>query len=448
MLDFRLLTKNKVFYLKLILFPSILILILGTVFSNASGEIKPYSIAFYNQDQGLSHGDQHNSLGKTLQENIFEQTEIKKIISLKEVSSYEQGKQMLQDGQVAVLISIPSNFTKAAMNNEKTSISLLGDNDKPLDKQVTSTILERFMGSVRTVAVEQKTLMELLNRKDKEDNGKDSRSKSGSNSNSDTNSNSDSKSDTNKGIKDQVEAKEMKIKIEQMMAQISGNHGLDLKIPKVSTNKSAVLIDAMQYYSIAMVVMFSIMTSFVLVHSIVDEKQNHTLFRIKSTPTLQIQYVLGKLSGIVFCVVIQMIIVIAISQFVFQMQWGNLFDLLLITVAYAFAIGSMVLLWGFIAKDHVAVSGLSSPVLYIFSFLGGSFIPKSGLPEGLRVVQEMIPNGKAINAYLQVSQGIGLKGIYVDLLELIGIGLLFMLLNIKVYGGKWGNTRAISNHGE
>lgn len=436
MLDFRLLTKNKVFYLKLILFPSILILILGTVFSDASGEIKPFSIAFYNQDQGLSHGNQHNSLGKTLKENVFEQTEIKKFISLKEVSSYEQGKQMLQNGQVAALISIPSNFTKAAMNNEKTSISLLGDNDKPLDKQVTSTILERFMGSVRTVAVEQKTLMELLNRKDKEDKGKDSKSMS------------DSNSDTNRGIKEQVEAKEMKIKIEQMMAQISSNHGLDFKIPKVSTNKSAVLIDAMQYYSIAMVVMFSIMTSFVLVHSIVDEKQNHTLFRIKSTPTLQIQYVLGKLCGIVFCVVIQMLIVIAISRFVFQMKWGNLFDLLLITVAYAFAIGSMVLLWGFIAKDHVAVSGMSSPVLYIFSFLGGSFIPKSGLPEGLRVVQEMIPNGKAINAYLQLSQGIGLKGIYVDLLELIGIGILFMLLNIKVYGGKGGNTRAISIHGK
>lgn len=407
MLDFRLLTKNKVFYLKLILFPSILILILGTVFSNASGEIKPFSIAFYNQDQGYSHGGQHNSLGKTLKENVFEQTEIKKIISLKEVSSYEQGKQMLQDGQVAALISIPSNFTKAAMNNEKTSISVLGDNDKPLDKQVITTIVERFIGSVRTIAVEQKILIEMMNSKQKESGG------------------------NSVGIE-----------------QISSNHGLDLKIEKVSTNKSAVLIDAMQYYSIAMVVMFSIMTSFVLVHSIVDEKQNHTLFRIKSTPTLQIQYVLGKLCGIVFCVVIQMMIVIAISYFVFQIQWGNLFDLLLITVAYAFAIGSMVLLWGFIAKDHVAVSGLSSPVLYIFSFLGGSFIPKSGLPEGLRVVQEIIPNGKAINAYLQVSQGIGLKGIYVDLLELIGIGLLFMLLSIRVYGGKGGNTRAISIHGK
>lgn len=410
MLDFRLLTKNKVFYLKLILFPSILILILGTVFSNASGEIKPFSIAFYNQDQGFSHGDQHNSLGKTLKENVFEQTEIKKIISLKEVSSYEQGKQMLQDGQVTALISIPSNFTKAAMNNEKTSISLLGDNDKPLDKQVTTTILERFMGSVRTVAVEQKILIEMMNSKQKESGG---------------------------NIVD----------IEQIMKQISSNHGLDLQIQKVSTNKSSVLIDAMQYYSIAMVVMFSIMTSFVLVHSIVDEKQNHTLFRIKSTPTLQTQYVLGKLCGIIFCVVIQMMIVIAISQLVFQIQWGNLFDLLLITVAYAFAIGSMVLLWGFIAKDHVAVSGLSSPILYIFSFLGGSFIPKSGLPDGLRVVQEMIPNGKAINAYLQVSQGMGLKGIYVDLLELIGIGLLFMLLSIRVYGGKGGNTHAISTHG-
>ncbi|MCE4148116.1 ABC transporter permease [Bacillus velezensis] len=192
----------------------------------------------------------------------------------------------------------------------------------------------------------------------------------------------------------------------------------------------------MQYYSIAMVVMFSIMTAFVLVHSIVDERQNNTLFRIKSTPTLNIQYVLGKLTGIIFAILMQMTAVILISWVVFRMNWGNLFDIFVITVVYAFAIGSIVLFWGFTAKDHVAVSSMASPVLYIFSFLGGSFIPKNGLPDSLRVVQEIIPNGKAINSYLKVKQNIGLSGMYIDLLELIGIGLIFVFINIMVFNRK------------
>lgn len=127
-------------------------------------------------------------------------------------------------------------------------------------------------------------------------------------------------------------------------------------------------VDAIQYYSIAMVVMFSIMTAFVLVHSIVDERQNHTLFRIRSTPAWDVQYVLGKLSGIILAIVLQMSCVILISWLVFAMSWGQPLELLMITVVYAFAIGSLVLLWGFIAKDHTTVSSLASPVLYIFSF--------------------------------------------------------------------------------
>ncbi|OKP79943.1 ABC transporter permease [Paenibacillus helianthi] len=408
LLDLRLLTKNKTFYLKLILFPSILILILGTVFSDSSSQIKTFNVAFYNSDKGTYEGTEFVSLGNVLRDNVFKHKVLEGIVNLKEATSYNQGKQLLKDGQVAVFVYVPESFTKAAMNNEQTNIVLMGDNDKPLDKEIIATILDRFSASVRTKNVEQSTILQIISSK----------------------------------------GNVPKDKMEKVMSQISGNKELSLNIREVPTNKEAVPIDAMQYYSIAMVVMFSIMTAFVLVHSIVDEKQNHTMFRIKSTPTLNIQYVLGKLFGIILSVVIQMVIVIIISRVVFQMKWGNYFDLLVITIVYAFAIGSIILLWGFTAKDHVAVSSLASPVLYIFSFLGGSLIPKSGLPDSLRVIQEILPNGKAINSYVKVCQGVGLDGMYIDLLELIGIGLIFIIFNIRVYNGKGWSKRAIYSHGK
>ncbi|OKP85947.1 ABC transporter permease [Paenibacillus sp. P32E] len=408
LLDLRLLTKNKTFYLKLILFPSILILILGTVFSDSSSQIKTFNVAFYNSDKGTYEGTEFVSLGNVLRDNVFKQKDLEGIVNLKEATSYNQGKHLLKDGQVAVFVYVPESFTKAAMNNEQTNIVLMGDNDKPLDKEIVATILDRFSASVRTKNVEQSTILQIISSK----------------------------------------GNVPKDKMEKVMSQISGNKELSLNIREVPTNKEAVPIDAMQYYSIAMVVMFSIMTAFVLVHSIVDEKQNHTMFRIKSTPTLNIQYVLGKLFGIILSVVIQMVIVIIISRVVFQMKWGNYYDLLVITIVYAFAIGSIILLWGFTAKDHVAVSSLASPVLYIFSFLGGSLIPKSGLPDSLRVIQEILPNGKAINSYVKVCQGMGLDGMYIDLLELIGIGLIFIIFNIRVYNGKGWSKRAIYSHGK
>ncbi|MFC3746107.1 ABC transporter permease [Paenibacillus sp. GCM10012306] len=410
LLDLRLLTKNKSFYLKLILFPSLLILILGTVFSDSRSPIKAFDVAFYNSDTGtVGNGNSSMSLGNVLRDTVLKQEDLKNIIHLIEAGSYMQGKHLVENGQASVFVYVPEDFTKAALSNEKTKIVLIGDNDKTLDKEIIATILDQFGASIRTMNVEQRTILQAISSKG------------------------------NAIPKD---------KVEQVMSQLSSSAELSLKIPSVTTNEAAAPISAMQYYSIAMVVMFSIMTAFVLVHSIVDEKQSHTLFRIRSTPTLNIQYVLGKLFGIILAVVMQMSIVIIISRVVFQMKWGNPLELFVITVVYAFAIGSIILLWGFTAKDHVAVSSMASPVLYIFSFLGGSFISKSGLPDSLRFFQEIIPNGKAINSYLKVSQGVGLDGMYIDLLELVGIGTIFMIFNIMVYSGKGWNKRAIYSHGK
>ncbi|MGV0172396.1 ABC transporter permease [Bacillus velezensis] len=390
-LDFKLLTKNKSFYLKLMLFPSLLILILGSVFSNSDSKIEAFDVAFYSADSGESV-----SLGDVLKDKVFKKGDLKDIIHLKEAESYNDGEKLVKEGKAAAFIYVPKHFTKAVMNNGKTNIDLIGNNNKTIDKNIVQAVLEGFTKSVKTMSAEQQEVIKHI-------------SPGGS---------------------------VPKEKIEKMMNDLADNDGISADIPKAATNKNAVPVDSMQYYSIAMVVMFSIMTAFVLVHSIVDERQNNTLFRIKSTPTLNIQYVLGKLTGIIFAILMQMTAVILISWVVFRMNWGNLFDIFVITVVYAFAIGSIVLFWGFTAKDHVAVSSMASPVLYIFSFLGGSFISKNGLPDSLRVVQEIIPNGKAINSYLKVKQNIGLSGMYIDLLELIGIGLIFVFINIMVFNRK------------
>ena len=56
---------------------------------------------------------------------------------------------------------------------------------------------------------------------------------------------------------------------------LSGEREQAVTIPKQSAITRT--IDAMQYYSIAMVVMFSIMTAFALIHGIVEETAAHVI---------------------------------------------------------------------------------------------------------------------------------------------------------------------------
>ena len=84
-------------------------------------------------------------------------------------------------------------------------------------------------------------------------------------------------------------------------------------------------------------------------------------------PVLRIQYVAGKLWGIMLAILMQMAAVIIASSILYQVKWGNLFEILLVTIVYSFAIGSIVLLWGLL-QNHETVSSMAAPILYGFSF--------------------------------------------------------------------------------
>ncbi|ASP24911.1 ABC transporter permease [Bacillus sp. NEAU-CP5] len=381
LLDFRLLAGAKSFYIKLILFPALMIFILGTVFHGDS-KVKPFQTAFYNADHAES------SLGDVLKNDVLKQTDL---IRVKDIGSYQEGKQLVESGKVSVFVYVPKGFAKAAEHNEKTSIKVISDQQGSVNGDIVEMMADSFVTRVKAEISEEKAVLKQSGHLSKGDARK-------------------------------------------IISGLSGEQAVT--IPKQSAGNHAAPIDAMQYYSIAMVVMFSIMTAFALIHGIVEERQQHTLFRIKSMPVLRIQYVAGKLLGIMLAILMQMAAVIIASSILYQVKWGNLFEILLVTIVYSFAIGSIVLLWGFTAKNHETVSSMAAPILYGFSFLGGSFIAKDSLPDSLRIVQELIPNGKAINSYVSVTQHAGLSGISTDLAELAAIGAVFLCLTIWVFKRK------------
>ena len=303
---------------------------------------------------------------------------------------------------------IYQKISRVAFVNDTTSdITIIGNKDTPINKNIIKNILDGFVLSTKTVFIEENETIKQLS------------------------SNNLLSKDVLEKIMNHIESKETNPTI----------------ISKIQTDNNTVPIDAMQYYSIAMIVMFSIITGFTLIHGIVDEKLNNTLFRIKSTPTLNIQYALGKLIGIIFAVVLQMILVIIITSLVFSMKWGNIFEILLITVVYAFSHRYYDFsLWINCKGSKFCFKYVCSYTRYGSSFLGGSFISKDGLPDSLKFVQQIIPNGKAINSYLAICQGKGIETIYMDLIELILIGVVFLLIALRVYNGRGSIHNANSNN--
>lgn len=405
LLDIKLLAKSKVFYLKLILFPIVIILILGTMFKNSSSTITTFDFAFYTEDTSVTEQNNNFILGNTLKDQVLKSKEVKPLLNLKEVKSYAEGKNLVSTGKAAVFIYVPKDFTKAYINGAKSNITVIGDNNNQLDKSIVNNILSSFIESISSINNEQKEVIKAINR--------------------------------NINIPQD--------KIEEIINHIQTTTDNSISVNKTATNKNAKPLDVMQYESIAMVVMFSILTAFELAHSIVDDKLHNTMSRIQSTPTLTLEYALGKVLGIVFAITVQMSIVMIISRIAFNVNWVNPFAVLITTIAYGFAIGTIVFAAGLAAKDHMSISSFATPILWGFSFLGGSFIKKYSFPDSLMFIQKLIPNGKAINCYLMICQGGSISAIYTDLLELIGIGIVFLIISLRLQAENGGDKNANNN---
>lgn len=401
-LDLKLMMKNRMSYLKLILFPIVLILILGSIFNqNQDITIKPFSIAVWNQDTGVVDGSKRTSFGDLLVEKVLKSKESSVIMDVKEAGGSEEGQKLVRSGKASVFIHIPGDFSNACEKDLKTDITLVVGSNQSIQGDFVENVLGRFLESIKTAEI-----------------------------------------DRNEAYRQATLAHLSEDGVKKIMNHISGIVQESVSVPKDTGGTGRKPIAAMQYYSIGMMVMFSIITAFTIIHSMLDEKLNCTYFRIQTTPVRSFQYSAGKLAGIIFAMVMQMLVLVAFTYVVLGMKWGNLFYSLAVTLIYGFAIGSIVLLAGFLSKNHRAISGVSTPILFIFSFLGGSIVPRDTFPKSFGFVQNIVPNGQAIDAYIRIAQGGNLNDILSNLFVLFLTGVAFFAATLILFKNKGGNRNA------
>ena len=344
------------------------------MFGNTGKNLTEFPVAFYSEDDFVNSNSGQICLGDVLLDSLKSQ-DMKKLLTVTEVSDYEEGEALVNNKEAAVFIYVPLNFSQSYINNIPCSINLITDNTKQINKRIVKNVLNRF---IRYMEFRRLGKSEVTN------------------------------------------------------ALISKSS--QVKLNRITGTTNVKSVNSMQYEAVAMIVMFSILTAFELAHGIVDDKKNNIQLRIKSTPTLNILYAFGKVAGIVLAITVQMSVVMIISHFAFHIEFGNIAYMLLTTFCYGFAIGSIVFCAGTAAKDHMEISSIASLILYGFSFLGGSFVKKDSLPNSLRMIQQLIPNGKAINCYLKICQGRNIMYFYGDLIALLFIGLLFFAMGLYLYG--------------
>ncbi|GMA08508.1 hypothetical protein GCM10025886_16590 [Tetragenococcus halophilus subsp. flandriensis] len=192
-------------------------------------------------------------------------------------------------------------------------------------------------------------------------------------------------------------------------------------------------VDAFQYYTIGMGLMFALSTAPALASRAFREKEQHVFGRIMLSGTKPLTYLSSKMVSGTLITFVQLGILFTVSTILFGIFDGKdadfWIDMVYITGLYSLVVGSIASLLTSIslyANDNSTVS-LVSLLVPVLAFLGGSMTPVDQFSETLQQIGDWLPNGAAMTSYLQVFQGFSFQDVLPLMLRVVSVAFICLV---------------------
>jgi len=170
--------------------------------------------------------------------------------------------------------------------------------------------------------------------------------------------------------------------------------------------------------------------------SIAREKELGTMEVLLVSPLKPIQVIVGKVFPYIFLSIINAVVIVLLSIFIFKMPiQGSLMLLALESVLFIISALSLGILISTISATQqtammISLMGLMLPVI----LLSGFIFPISSMPLPLQWISNIIPARWFIIIIKSIMlKGVGLQFIWKETLILIGMTLFFIVISVKKY---------------
>ena len=180
-------------------------------------------------------------------------------------------------------------------------------------------------------------------------------------------------------------------------------------------------------------VMFVLMTMLFSGSVITAERKDGVLRRIGMSPAGKGDVVAGKLLGRIFIATAQIIFLLAVGKFLFRISLGGSpGGLFLLMLSFAFAMGSLSILFGSLLSDPDQVTTIGVITSMAMSALGGCWWPIEVVSAPMRIVAYCLPTGWTINGiHRLISFGMGASDVLPHIAVLTIFGLVFLAIGAK-----------------
>jgi ABC-2 type transport system permease protein len=369
--DLLIIIRDKQAFLTLIAMPLLLIAILGAAFGDMmDGDedvtIKKFTLGVVNLDKG--------KLGEMLTEDVF-----KKGLSEQVLVQYFHEEEMftkIKNHELEVGIVIDEDFTSLLMTGEQAKARLITVPDPGIKATIVSSVIEQF---AQTIPIEVMAAS----------------------------------------------------KSQPVQGNVSSDNTSQDLLQETAIDSKTNPVSSFQYYAAAMGVMFLLMTVVQGVSTMIQEKEQEVFKRLLVSNLTYLQYLTGKMVGLILISLTQAFIIIVGTKVLFGVEWGDsISGIAFMTFSFVISTCGLGVLAGSFIRTEKAFNAAGMLGTQIFAALGGSMAPLYIFPDWFVNAAKILPNGLALQTYLNLMSGAGVSDIIPAILGSIGLGVLFFAIGL------------------
>jgi len=172
------------------------------------------------------------------------------------------------------------------------------------------------------------------------------------------------------------------------------------------------------YFGASMGILFLFFTIGSGARSLITERKEGTLPRVRAAPISDAAVMLGKSVGVLALGLASLVVIWLVTWLVFGASWGDPVAVVAILVSVVAAVAGISTMIAGLARTDAQADGLSAMVAFTFALLGGSFTQAGSLPGVFGQLTLLTPNGWALQSLNRI--GAAHAGV-VDVLPAIGV---------------------------
>jgi ABC-2 type transport system permease protein len=183
-----------------------------------------------------------------------------------------------------------------------------------------------------------------------------------------------------------------------------------------------------------MMIFYTFFTGTNTANSLLTEEDNQTLARMLTTATSPVEVIGGKLVSGAMMVVVQIVVLLAFGHFVFDIQWGALWQLALFALGLtigAVTFGLFAISW---AKDRKQAGLIVGGGVTITGMLGMASIFMMNSPnpnQAINSLSLLVPQGWANRALIHIMDGFSASEVLISLAGLLAYSAVLFLIGFR-----------------